>query len=61
MDSSGTIYIPSLMKIGTGVPEILRSCLKNLRGCNVGVTDGRDLRSAPLKWTQVARYKYQAL
>jgi hypothetical protein len=35
--------ITSLMKIGTGVQTILRSCLRNLRGCSVGITDGRDL------------------
>jgi hypothetical protein len=28
----------------------------NLKPCNVGITERRDLRSAPLKWTQVARY-----
>jgi hypothetical protein len=37
------IYIPSFMKIGTDVQLILRSCLRNLRGSNVGITDGRDL------------------
>jgi hypothetical protein len=39
----GMIYIPSFMKIGTGVQAILRFCLRRLRGCNVGITDGRDL------------------
>jgi hypothetical protein len=29
--------------IGTGVQAILRLCLSNLRGCNVGIADGRDL------------------
>jgi hypothetical protein len=29
------------MKIGTGVQAILRFCLRNLRGFNVGITDGR--------------------
>jgi hypothetical protein len=24
----------------------------NLRGCSVGITDGRDLRSTPLRWPQ---------
>jgi uncharacterized protein YraI len=43
MHSCGTIYIPSFMKIGTGVQAILMFCLRNLRGCNVGVTGGRDL------------------
>jgi hypothetical protein len=37
------IYIPSFMKIGTGIQAILRFCLRNMRGYNVGITDGRDL------------------
>jgi hypothetical protein len=45
----GMIYVPSFMKIGTGVQAILRLCLKNLRCCNVDITGGRDLRSTPLK------------
>jgi hypothetical protein len=36
-------YIPSFMKIGTGIQAILRLCRRNLRGCNVGITEGRDL------------------
>jgi hypothetical protein len=43
MVSCVTIYIPTSMKICTGVQEILRFCLSNLRGRNVGITDGRDL------------------
>jgi hypothetical protein len=35
--------LPSFMKIGTGVQAILRFCLRNLRGCDVGITDRRDL------------------
>jgi hypothetical protein len=30
------------MKIYAGVQAILRFCLRNLRGYNVGITDGRD-------------------
>jgi hypothetical protein len=45
-------YMP-FMKIGTGVQAILRFCFRNLRDCNVGVTDGRDLFMA-LRWLQVA-------
>jgi hypothetical protein len=41
--SCGMIYLPSSVKIGPGVQAILMSCLRNLRGCNVGTTDGRDL------------------
>jgi hypothetical protein len=37
------IYIPSLMKTGIDVQEILRFFLRNLRGCNVGIADGRGL------------------
>jgi hypothetical protein len=33
--------IPNFMKGGTDVQAILRFCLHNLRGCNVGVTDER--------------------
>jgi hypothetical protein len=31
------------MNIGIGVQAILRYCLRNLRGCNVGIIEGRDL------------------
>jgi hypothetical protein len=31
------------MKTGTGVQAILRFSLSNLKGCSVGITDGRDL------------------
>jgi hypothetical protein len=41
--SGGMIYVPRFMKTYTGVQAILRFCLRNLRGCNVGITDGRDL------------------
>jgi hypothetical protein len=41
--SCGMIYIQSFMKTGTGVQAILRLCLRSLRGCNVGITDRRDL------------------
>jgi hypothetical protein len=43
MASCGIIFLPSFMKIGTGVESILRFCLNSLNGCNVGITDGRDL------------------
>jgi hypothetical protein len=41
--SCGMIYFPSSLNIGTGVQAILRFCLSNLKGYNVGITDGRDL------------------
>jgi hypothetical protein len=43
MASCGMIYIPSFMKVDKGVEVILRFCLRNLRGCNAGITDGRNL------------------
>jgi uncharacterized protein YraI len=54
MASCGMAYIPSFMKIAIGVQAILRFCLRYLKGCNVDITDGRDLRSAPLRWAQIA-------
>jgi hypothetical protein len=47
MASCGMIYLPSFMK------PILRFCLKNLKGCNVGITDGMDFLITPLRWAQV--------
>jgi hypothetical protein len=41
------------MKIGTGIQAILRISLRNLRGCDVGITDGRDILITPLRWAQV--------
>jgi hypothetical protein len=54
MTSDGMIYITSFMKIGTGVQAMLWFCLRNLRGCNVGIAGGKELRSAALRWAQVA-------
>jgi hypothetical protein len=59
MASCGMIYAPSFMKIGIGVQAMLRFCLISLNGCNVGITDGKELRSAPLRWAQVAGHTYQ--
>jgi hypothetical protein len=53
MAPCGMIYLPNCMKIGIGVQAILEFCLSNLNSCNVDITDGRDLRSAPLKWTEM--------
>jgi hypothetical protein len=41
--SYGMIYIPSFIKLFSGVHEVLRFCLSVLRGCNVGITDRTDL------------------
>jgi hypothetical protein len=30
-----------------------------LRDCNVGITGGRDLWCASLRWAQMSRYTYQ--
>jgi hypothetical protein len=43
MASYSMTYLPSFIKIGSGIQAILRVCLRNLKGCNVGITDGRDL------------------
>jgi hypothetical protein len=53
------ICIPSYMKFDTGVQAILRLGLNNLKGCNVGITDRKDLLCTPLNWAQVAGYTYQ--
>jgi hypothetical protein len=37
------------MEIGTGVQAILRFCLKNFRGCNVGITQGNEFLIMPLR------------
>jgi hypothetical protein len=39
MASGGIIYISSVMTIGSGVQIIVR----NLRLCNIDITDGKDL------------------
>jgi hypothetical protein len=40
VDMVSGLYIPSSMKIGTGVQAILRFRLVNFRVCNVGTADG---------------------
>jgi hypothetical protein len=47
------IHIQSFRKTDTGVQAILRFRLSNLNACNVGITNGRDLCSAPLTWSQM--------
>jgi hypothetical protein len=47
--SGGMMYIPNFMKICTDVQAILRFCLSNLRRCNAGIIDGRDLCCTPLR------------
>jgi hypothetical protein len=36
----GIMYLPSLVKIDTGVQVIIRFSLSKFRGCNVGITNG---------------------
>jgi hypothetical protein len=43
MPSCGMAFLPTFMKTGTGVHAILRFCLRNLNGCNVGITEGEEL------------------
>jgi hypothetical protein len=45
IDSYGVVYLPSYMKIGTDVEgiRVLRFCVRNLKGSNVGITNGKDI------------------
>jgi hypothetical protein len=52
------INLPSLMKIGTGVEAILRFSFRTLTDCNIGITHGRDLRCAPLRYLHIALYVF---
>jgi hypothetical protein len=40
---AGMIFLPSFMKTGTDLQAILRFGFSNLNGCNVGITDGKEL------------------
>jgi hypothetical protein len=51
--------IPSFMKIDIDVQAILKFYLRNLRSCNVGVIDGRDLCYMLFRWLHVVYYSYQ--
>jgi hypothetical protein len=46
----------NFMKISTGIQDILWVYLRNLNGCDVGVTNEKDLQCVSLRWTQVASY-----
>jgi hypothetical protein len=37
------IYLPSFMKIDTGIQTVLTYGLRNVNGSNIGITDGRDV------------------
>jgi hypothetical protein len=43
MTSCSMTYIISFMKIGVDVQAILRVAFRNVRGCNVDITDGKGL------------------
>jgi hypothetical protein len=53
------IYITSFMKTGTDVQTILRFCLNNSNGCNIGITDVRRLCSALLRWDHATTWYTQ--
>jgi hypothetical protein len=58
MASWGMIYLPSFIKIGTGVQAISRFGLIFFRGSD-GITNGRNLWCTPLRWLHAAFYNYQ--
>jgi hypothetical protein len=43
----GIIYLPSFMKVRTGVQATLRFCLRNLIDCGVGITEGGTYKVSP--------------
>jgi uncharacterized protein YraI len=45
----GMTLLPSFMKMDTGVEVIIRFCLSNLNGCNVGFFNGEKILSASLR------------
>jgi hypothetical protein len=53
MASAGVIYIPSFIRIGSGHSDNIKITPWQSESCNVGITDGRDLRITPLRWPQV--------
>jgi hypothetical protein len=42
MGSGGIKNVPSSMTIGSNIEVTLGYVLNNLKGCNFGITDGRD-------------------
>jgi hypothetical protein len=47
--SCGMMFLQSCLKIGEGVEGIFRFCLSSLKGCDAGISDGRDLCNALLQ------------
>jgi hypothetical protein len=48
------VHIPSFIAIGYNVQAILWLLLEHFRVFSVFIADGRDLRTTPLRWPQVA-------
>jgi amino acid permease len=59
-DSSIWHNIQSFIKTGVGIQTTLMFGLINFKGCNVGITEGRELRSALLRCGQLAWCTYEA-
>jgi hypothetical protein len=47
--SGGMMYVPNSMKIGTEVEGIIRSCLSNLKVCNIGITERKWFRKCAVE------------
>jgi hypothetical protein len=56
MASCAMIYTPSFMKIGTGTQAILKFCLRNLRGCSIGI---REIVWDVVDWIDLAKDRDQ--
>jgi hypothetical protein len=48
------IYLIKYMQIGTGIQAVLRFGLRELRDCNVSITDRRDLVITPLRLAEMS-------
>jgi hypothetical protein len=61
MGSGGIIYITKFHEYWYMMcsSSVSRICLRNLKGCNVGITDGRSLWWTPWKLSQMVWYTYQ--
>jgi hypothetical protein len=50
MVTRGKIFFPNFMIIGKDVQAILKIFLSNLDGCNIGITEEKELGSASPRW-----------
>jgi hypothetical protein len=41
--------MPSFVMVGSSVQAILRFCLNKLRGCSIGITDGKGFMKCSIK------------